>query len=703
MPSRTPYTLSVPLDASAITHSEADGPVKVVARGADGSVASTVVDLRDRAEATAKLGFAADPGNVKIAVGPATATDDHILTADTLGAHVPGRLWIDTTSLTLTPIKIGPWYWGWWRRWCRTITVRGRLVCPDGGAVPGAVVTAYDIDSWFIWTSEQQVGTATTGPDGSFQMTFTWCCGYYPWWWWFRVRPWVLDPVLADHLHRTVELDRGERLGAPTANPSLSVLAPLLDGQDRFSGRTDLASLDPKILDELRGQLVSRLPVVPELEKLQIWPWAPWTPWFDCTPDLIFKATQDCGRGEVQVYTETVTDTRWNVPDEFDVVLVATSAACCRPVDDPEDDCLIVDQVCSVGMHHVAGNHGAPVAPAAVTGYEVTTVDGVDEALDRPFGGTVPVSQNPSDLVGVDYYAFEHSTDGGATFNPVPAGTSAAFYRSWMLFPGPTTGSELFAPVVVGPYEVYETRRHFEDTHYGDWSPIGDRFWLSTNYNLLSPLASAQLADGVHHFRVVQFTQTAPGEFEGPEPVIGCDGETQAGFVLAIDNRSISPVGHDPAHNCGGGVHVCTVEPDTHILAVRVNGVEVGPCDTIMSRDGLTEIEFLAEDPVDGHLGHFALTSHYGTSGLVDLLGAPGATLVSLSGGPDASSYADALAGGATRPTWHGGRFVLTLRTGLAFPEPCCYLLRLEAYKRTRESCETHVRNVSEITLGVGI
>ena len=132
MATRTQYTLSVPLDGTAITHTEEDGPVKVVAQGANGAITSTEVDLRDKAEVTATLTFARRPSTVKIAVGPATATDDHILTADTLTARVPGRVWLDTRKLTLAAIKIGPWYWGWWRRWCRTITVRGRLICPDG-------------------------------------------------------------------------------------------------------------------------------------------------------------------------------------------------------------------------------------------------------------------------------------------------------------------------------------------------------------------------------------------------------------------------------------------------------------------------------------------------------------------------------------------------------------------------------------------
>jgi len=39
----------------------------------------------------------------------------------------------------------------------------------------------------------------------------------------------------------------------------------------------------------------------------------------------------------------------------------------------------------------------------------------------------------------------------------------------------------------------------------------------------------------------------------------------------------------------------------------------------------------------------------------------------------------------------------------VAFPIPCCYLLQLEAYKRTFESCTQNVRNISEMTLGIGV
>ncbi len=704
MATRDPFVLKVPLDHRDLTGLARDDKVKVVARAADGSTSSTTVTVGGREASEAELTFRTNPGRLKVALGPADADDHQILDAETLGISVPARMWEDLKKITVAPIKIGPFHWGWWKRWCRTITIKGRLVCPDGRGVPGARICVDDIDRWFIWTSRDEVACTVTEPDGSFSMTFRWCCGLYPWWWWFRVRPWALDDILANQVGRVLDQFPDVRLDVPTTQPSLGTFARLLERQDRelaAIARQPLSELDPGTLDKVRDQLVKVLPASPELERLAIWPWLPWSPWRDCRPDLVFRAVQDCGRGPVTVLYETVNQTRWDVPDELEVTLVANSEACCLPVP-PEEDCLILDSVCGHGMHHVAGNAGAPAGtPSDVEGYLVTYTDGVDQKLDIPFGGSVPIRQNPSDLVGIDYYAFEHSTDGGLTWLPLPFGAAASFSRYWQLFPGPIVGSEPFTPVTVGAYQVYETRRHFEDTHYGDWSPGGSRYWMSTNYDLLLPLDSTKLADGRHHLRVVQFTKTGPEEFTGPEPVLGCDKETQANCVLVIDNRAITALGHDPSHNCGGGVHLCTVEPDTAIGAVLLDGVEVAPCDTIKpERGSMTEIEFEVTDP-DGHLGWFTLTSHYGTSGLVDLLAL--GTLTCISGGPDASSYADALAGGATRPVWGGGTFRLRIPARVAFPVPCCYLLRLEAGKRTLENCTQWVRNASEVTLGIGV
>ncbi len=715
---RTTHTITVPLDLSRVAHDlTTTDTVKVVAQATDGRIVSTTINAAEaritaeKPTASAKLTFDTDPGTVKVALGPDSATDAEILSADTIGRTIPGRFF-DGRTIDLTPIQIGPWYWERWRRWCRTITVTGRVVCADGLPVPGATVTAYDIDWWFLWTSKQYAASATTGPDGTFTMEFRWCCGLFPWWWWFQNRPWVFDPHLAERIGKVLdpgvlEVDRGPvaRLAAPTTQPSLAVVAPLLAKADLGTVTGDvltrpLAELEPKILDRARELLVKDLPVAPDLQRLGIWPWAPWAPWRDCSPDLVFSVTQSCGNGPVVVLDEGVDQTRWDVPDRLDVTLVAGENACCVAPPTGED-CLVVDTVCGAELGHVAGNDGAPATPAAVEGYLVTGTDGVDQALDIPFGGVVTVTHNPSDLVGLDYYGFEYSTDAGATWQPLPQGSLQSFARSWKDF-DPShpqhDGDVAFAPVAVAGYGVYETRRHFEDNHFGDWAPTGQRYWLSPNWSTLLVLNSATLPDGHYRFRVVEFTASGPDSFTGPTPARGCD-DRQPAFALTLDNRVITAIGHDPGHNCGG-VHVCTVEPDTAIVAVRIDGQPVEPCDMVARGDGTVEIEILAHDP-DGHLGSFTLTSHWGVSNSRDLTAL--GTVSCTSGGPDATSYSQALAGGATRPTWTGGTFVVKLPVTVAFPDRCCYLLRLEAVKRTLDSCYQTMRNVSEMTLGVGV
>ena len=56
-------------------------------------------------------------------------------------------------TANLPAIRITPYYWFWWLRWCRTFTIHGRVLCADGSPVPGAVVCAYDVDAWWWWWS----------------------------------------------------------------------------------------------------------------------------------------------------------------------------------------------------------------------------------------------------------------------------------------------------------------------------------------------------------------------------------------------------------------------------------------------------------------------------------------------------------------------------------------------------------------------
>ena len=127
-------------------------------------------------------------------------------------------------------------------------------------------------------------------------------------------------------------------------------------------------------------------------------------------------------------------------------------------------------------------------------------------------------------------------------------------------------------------------------------------------------------------------------------------------LAMSFDNRAITAVGHAAAHLCGG-IHICTVEPDTHILEVRVNGTAVGPCDTVDTTTGTLEIDFLAVDTPTpgnpGHLGSYVLESRWGLNQSRNLLSQPGAAVTVLSGaasgwaaGQTSGNYGTALSAG---------------------------------------------------------
>jgi hypothetical protein len=250
------------------------------------------------------------------------------------------------------------------------------------------------------------------------------------------------------------------------------------------------------------------------------------------------------------------------------------------------------------------------------------------------------------------------------------------------------------------------TRERYEVESGVNWYPDGGwtRAWLSPNFSLLAYLDTSKFADGTYEFRAVGWQADGAGGIQNPQvmPVCGSDDENR--FVLTFDNRAISAFGHPASHNCGG-VHTCTLEPDTHISAVRIDGVNVDPCDTARA-SGKLEIDFEVTDP-DGHLGSYSLIATWGLNQSRDLL--PLGTITALTAGTQVGpTYGEALAliQGATAPIWTGGKYRLTIDdAATAFTEPCCYQLELRGYKRTIVSCYGGYAhdNLTEYSLGVGI
>ena len=172
------------------------------------------------------------------------------------------------------------------------------------------------------------------------------------------------------------------------------------------------------------------------------------------------------------------------------------------------------------------------------------------------------------------------------------------------------------------------------------------------------------------------------------------------------------PIRNHPAvdHDCGGITsHLCVDEPEAYIRSLIKNeGLwneqPVSVCDIVelQPTDTLT-VHFTVTVPAndqDGHLGGYEMVADYGASQRFSIggaaLGAPcpepdsGASRGIFEEDPPSASvqvgpsYADALAQGAPRPHWYGGKYKVTLR-GCDFPVCCAYDIYLHAWKRTCE------------------
>jgi len=355
-------TLVVVLDATQIDkEARSQQKVKVGVRASSGKIRSQIVAITAE---KLELKFAADARGADVAVGPADASDEDLFRLQTITRRVSSASWLKLTTLVLPPLVITPFYWLFWLRWCRDFVIHGRVLCPDGTPVPGAVVQAYDVDYLWWWSSRQAAGPAVvTDASGSFTIKFRWCCGWLPIWWW-RLRHWALEPLLAARILPVLRLDeRLPPIPKPDPVPDLRVFAGLLDSTLKTTGTTAGLVLpppdriDPTSLAKLRSLLLPKLPLVPELQRLRLWPWVSWTPWTDCTPDIIFRVTQDCGRGEKVIVAETVFDTRWNIPTVLDVTLHANEDACCGVItDEPEGDCAVITKACQTLITDIEQN-----------------------------------------------------------------------------------------------------------------------------------------------------------------------------------------------------------------------------------------------------------------------------------------------------------------------------------------------------------
>lgn len=744
------YELEIPLDASEIDDIEPGQSVKVLVQHRDGTSQVATAELAEKGKGAATFQFEERPGSLQVIVGPEEASAEELLGLQTLRFALQARRWEEQEELELDPVQIPSYYWHWWLRWCRTFTVRGRITCPDGSPVPGAKVCAYDVDSFWWWFSTQQVGCATTDPTGAFEIKFRWCCGWWPWWWW-QHRHWQLDPTLAERLRETIQQNLEvppRELVEPTPKPDFSFFEDLLSetnvgerprrsGNDlvalaggaqaeRRSLESGQAPFDPGALETARLQLKEQLSPVPELEEFRLWPWHPWHPWHDCSPDLIFRATQNCGDEEEIIVDETWWDARWNVSTTTNVTLVASEACCVDPTPQPEGNCINLTHACGRTLSTIGGNLGATATPAGYKNPGTMAKSG-----DRPWAGNIRIRGDFGTLAGADYYELEWSDDGGTTWNAMPAGTVAGFNRRYygpQLPSGPTdVHSVPFNVKLIDGRNVIESRQHFEATHgAGTWEVLspGSRWWVDHKNLLAVWRTKDNFPDGTYHLRIKSWQRTGEDELSNPQILAQCgsDQEQDNNLVLTLDNRVVgSGSGHPPSrpdHPTGPDtVHLRTLEPDTDIIDVRIAHPDGSVSDTIgtcgevsISEGDDLLVDFMAHDP-DGHLAYYTLVATFGENMVQDLLALATPSPSPLSSPPVPAAaqvgptYGDARANGAVAPTWEGGAMRLRVPATEAFEITCCYQLELRAYKRTIVNCNGNFvhRNRSEYSFMVQV
>jgi hypothetical protein len=716
---RASYRLLVPLDASGVQDFKPDQAVKVVAFDTKGRAYQDVVKLDAKGHGTASLAVENLSGSLHVIVGPESASTEQLKGLQTITVDVSRRQWSEKPELTLSPIVISYYYWWWWYRWCRRFKITGVVRCANGLPVPGAKVCAYDVDWWWWWTSKQQVGCATTDVNGAFEIDFTWCCGWWPWYWWLQ-RSWFLEPILAERITRLLRQEtKLTKLPPPTPQPDPAVFQALL-GQagarpslarssaaalNRMSApvarAAQAAQIDPGSLDSLRKQLVTQLPASEEFARLRLWPWYPWWPWWDCTPDIIFTATQDCQGQERVIVDETIWNARWNVPTHLNVTLAANENACCVTGSTCLDggDCGFISDICEDNLDNIGGNPGLS-SGATQVGFLSPGL--VSDDGDRPYSGSIPLLGCVGDTV--DYVEFLYNQTGfGATFNPLPvnavAGVPRTYWDNVLHAWVPVTFA--FTPISDGTvnHNVIESIPHYETNN-------GAKLWDAFTVSILMQFVTQNvLADGTYYLRMRGWHRPGyTGNLSTPVDLPVCGSTDLNGVVVTIDNHLVTAGPTDlNGYPCGAGtVHVCTTEPETAVLNVQIQHSDltttnVGACGNVNINDtDVLIIDFAAYDPdPHPHLRNYELSLNYDESLTTDLLN-PALAGWSLTPSPIppvwappaaqvGPGYADALVAvpPATSPEWAGGAIRLKVNAKAVFPYTCCYQLALYAFKRT--------------------
>jgi hypothetical protein len=102
------YKFEIPLDATGIKDFNPEQPVKVAVQNRKGIVSSQIATFDARGRGVAIFKFPANPGALRIVVGPGDASEEELVGLQTINFELTARQWAAGRELRIPPIPIPP-------------------------------------------------------------------------------------------------------------------------------------------------------------------------------------------------------------------------------------------------------------------------------------------------------------------------------------------------------------------------------------------------------------------------------------------------------------------------------------------------------------------------------------------------------------------------------------------------------------------
>ncbi len=295
------------------------------------------------------------------------------------------ELAVSTKAITLADETLAIWW-----RWCYQYCVTGTVVGSDGCPVPDANVTVYNVGFAGSGYSKTAETTVTADANGFFTACFTWCsCPVcllcWPCWpiWW-DCFPWWWE---LDILHVIETLEKLPPKGpGPVERPqnAATLIRPeahrLIRGEGFTAARKADSVLTP---DANRTALIKR-----KLSNAAIREIFPYWWWCCSNPNILFSATQGAN---LVVDEDPATETRWCLPNNSSVTLLANNLAVTHcPGDPPPDEGFAWTRVGNITVDTIHQGY-ADGTPGSDTS-------------DLAFAGTLDIFGGFAGSSGVSYY-----------------------------------------------------------------------------------------------------------------------------------------------------------------------------------------------------------------------------------------------------------------------------------------------------------